>query len=251
MYLSLPISDKCRSLADCLDLYLQTERLTGENQWYCEACQRHRDATKKTDLWILPPILIVHLKRFKVNPSGQRGSKRDVAIDYPVEKWDLSAAVKSRGSEYPLYDLYAVSNHVGGLSGGHYTAYSLNRFDEQWYEYNDSNSRRVDPNTLKRNQSSAYLLFYNRSDEEQRSSSGSGSLDSARRQPLIRRQSVSRPDLWPHTQVQERNQFREYSRVSVRHKFPPALPLDEHEAEGEAIDVVMEGGYGDDVSQEL
>jgi hypothetical protein len=29
------------------------------------------------------------------------------------------------------------------------------------------------------------------------------------------------------------------------------LPLDEHEAEGEAIDVVMEGGYGDDVSQEL
>lgn len=251
MYLSLPISDTCRSLSDCLDLYLAQERLTGENQWYCETCCCHRDATKKTDLWILPPILIVHLKRFRVNMLGQRGSKRDEAIDYPVEKWDLSAAVKSRGSEYPLYDLYAVSNHVGGLSGGHYTAYSLNRFDEQWYEYNDSNSRRVDPNTLRRNQSSAYLLFYNRS-EEQRSSSGSGSLDAARRQPLIRRQSVSRPDLWPHTQVQERNQFREYSRVSVRHNFPLPLSLDEKQSEEEAVNMVIEGDdYGEDVTQEI
>jgi hypothetical protein len=47
-------------------------------------------------------------------------------------------ALKRRGSEFPLYDSYAVSNHVGGLSSGHYTAFSLNRFDEQWYEYNDS-----------------------------------------------------------------------------------------------------------------
>jgi hypothetical protein len=237
-------------LKDCLDLYLAQELLTGDNQWYCEKCCEHRDATKKTDLWILPPILIVHLVRFKVNEFGQRGSKRDVAIDYPMEKWDLSEAVKSRGSEYPLYDLYAVSNHMGGLSGGHYTAFSLNRFDEQWYEYNDSTTRRVDPNTLRRNQSSAYLLFYNRS-EEQRSSSGdgSGSLDS-RRQPLIRRQSVSRPDLWPHTQVQERNQFREYSRVSVRHKFPLGLPqLDDHQSDGETIDVVIQDGL--DVSQEI
>jgi len=25
-----------------------------------------------------------------------------------------------------LYDLYAVSNHFGGLGGGHYTAYAKN-----------------------------------------------------------------------------------------------------------------------------
>jgi ubiquitin carboxyl-terminal hydrolase 8 len=240
MYLSLPISDSCNSLTDCLDLYLQQERLTGENQWYCEKCKKHQDATKKTDLWILPPILIVHLKRFKVNAFGQRGSKRDVAIDYPIEKWDLSAAVKSQGSEYPLYDLYAVSNHVGGLSGGHYTAFSLNRFDENWYEYNDSTSRQVDPSTLVRNQSSAYLLFYNRSEEQRSSGSSRSSLDS--RRPLIRRQSVSRPDLWPHTQVQDRNEFREFSRVSVRNlrkKLPPTLPLDENESLEEAIDGVM------------
>jgi len=249
MYLSLPISDSCRSLKDCLDLYLQQELLQGENRWYCEKCKKHRDATKKTDLWILPAILIVHLKRFKVNEYGQRGSKRDVAIDYPIQKWDLSGVVKSRGSEYPLYDLYAVSNHVGGLSGGHYTAFSLNRFDDQWYEYNDSTSRRVKLDTLRRNQSSAYLLFYNRSEMEQLSSNGSG-LDSnsnSRARLLIRRQSVSRPDLWPHTQVQDRRDFRDFSRVSVRHSIitsdallaPPLLT--ESEVYEEAVDVVIEG----------
>jgi hypothetical protein len=32
---------------------------------------------------------------------------------------------------------------------------------------------------------------------------------------LIRRQSENRPDLWPHTQVQDR-QFREFTRQSLR-----------------------------------
>jgi ubiquitin C-terminal hydrolase len=30
----------------------------------------------------------------------------------------------SRQDKAPLYDLFAVSNHFGGLGGGHYTAYA-------------------------------------------------------------------------------------------------------------------------------
>ena len=37
------------------------------------------------------------------------------------------------------YDLYAVSNHYGGLGGGHYTAYGKN--NGKWYEFNDSSVR--------------------------------------------------------------------------------------------------------------
>ncbi len=36
----------------------------------------------------------------------------------------------------PVYELYAVSNHYGGLGGGHYTAFAKN--DGQWYEFDDS-----------------------------------------------------------------------------------------------------------------
>ncbi|GAX17834.1 ubiquitin carboxyl-terminal hydrolase 8 [Fistulifera solaris] len=214
MYLSLPISAHCRSLEDCLRLYLAKETLSGENQWYCSQCQKHRDATKKTDLWILPPILIVHLKRFKFKENGRMGSKNEAPIAYPVRNWDLSRHVLSQGSEYPLFDLYALSNHVGNLGSGHYTAYALNRFSEQWYEFNDTRCHELEERAFRRNQSSAYVLFYNRS--------------ARKGAPVIRRQSVSRPDLWPHTQVQDR-QFREFTRQS--RKWPPAPPLSETNSE--------------------
>ena len=40
-----------------------------------------------------------------------------------------------------MYDLYAVSNHFGGLGGGHYTAYvRMPGIDEDggWYNFDDS-----------------------------------------------------------------------------------------------------------------
>lgn len=64
-------------------------------------------------------------------------------------------------SERPIYDLYAVSNHYGGLGGGHYTAYAKN--GEQWYDFNDSSVREVSRESIQG--SSAYILFYKRRDE--------------------------------------------------------------------------------------
>lgn len=60
----------------------------------------------------------------------------------------------------PIYELYAISNHYGGLGGGHYTAYAKN--NEKWYEFDDS---RVS-NSFKKDivSSSAYILFYERKD---------------------------------------------------------------------------------------
>jgi len=242
MYLSLPITASCRTIQDCLELYLEEEKMEGANQWYCSKCKEHRDATKKTDLWILPPILIVHLKRFSFDDYGQLGSKNEAPIHYPVREWDLSNFVHSRGSEHPLYDLYAVSNHVGGLGSGHYTAFAQNRFDDQWFEFNDSTYRAVDDEDKAhhRNRISAYVLFYNRSSQpgsDRRSSSTNSSstnghdvsselstTSSVRMHPLIRRQSVNRPDLWPHTQVQD-SLFREFKRTSMRKLSP--MPLDD------------------------
>lgn len=213
MYLSLPITSSCKSVKDCLELYLAPEKLTGDNQWYCGKCKCHRDAIKKTDIWILPPILIVHLKRFRFDEYGNYGSKNTAPIDYPIENWCLQNYVKSRGSDTPSYNLYAVSCHCGGLGSGHYTAYAVSRFgDEEWYEFNDSQTRRIPVSTLRQynQQSSAYLLFYNRVQPE-----NPQSPSSERTVPLIRRQSLGRPDLWPHTQVLD-YQFREFSRTSMR-----------------------------------
>jgi hypothetical protein len=98
---------------------------------------------------------------------------------------------------------------MGGLGGGHYTALSLNRFDDTWYEFNDSSYRSVDQTIHKHHTKSAYLLFYNRSE-------GDMSMPLNDRSPLIRRQSVSRPELWPHRQVEDRANVRSFTRSSRR-----------------------------------
>lgn len=36
------------------------------------------------------------------------------------------------------YDLYAISNHYGGLNGGHYTACVRQDARNAWYNYDDS-----------------------------------------------------------------------------------------------------------------
>ena len=209
MYLSLPISAQCQTLEDCLQLYLDREDLTGDNQWYCEKCKKHVDATKKIDLWILPPILIIHLKRFIYDEFGRVGRKNSQALQHPLCQWDLTRFVRSRRGDTPQYDMYAVANHIGNTGGGHYTACALNRFDENWYEFNDSRYKRIDDpeRQFGSSSSSPYLLFYNRSDFS--SVESDHSLNG--RVPLIRRQSVSRPELWPHAQVQE-GRFRHFRR---------------------------------------
>jgi ubiquitin C-terminal hydrolase len=37
-----------------------------------------------------------------------------------------------------IYNLYAVSNHFGGLTGGHYTAQVLHHHNDTWYNLDDS-----------------------------------------------------------------------------------------------------------------
>lgn len=234
MYLSLPITDECKSLQDCMKLYLAPEKLQGDDQWYCSHCKTHVDAMKKTDIWILPPILIVHLKRFRFDDYGNVGSKNGAPVDYPLSDWDLLPFVKSRAGKFgeSTYDLYAVSNHHGGLGGGHYTAYAKSRlYDESWYEFNDSHTTPISERTHKSNQSSAYVLFYNRCSHahspNELNDENSISMP-VKRIPLVRRQSNNRPDLWPHTQVMDMNDVRSFSRSNnVRVMEVPSAVMEE------------------------
>ena len=48
----------------CLELYSSKEQLDPENEWYCNQCKEHRRAYKKVDVWSLPNVLVIQLKRF-------------------------------------------------------------------------------------------------------------------------------------------------------------------------------------------
>ena len=145
------------NLYDCLALYSKREQLGADNAWYCPKCAKHQEASKQLELFRLPEILVIHLKRFQYNMYAR--DKIDTLVDFPLQGLDLSGSVKSTQSEPPIYDLFAVSNHFGSLSSGHYTAFALNS-DGKWYNFDDSSVEAVSADQVVSR--SAYMLLYRR-----------------------------------------------------------------------------------------
>ncbi|KAM3587416.1 uncharacterized protein V6R79_004754 [Siganus canaliculatus] len=147
-------------LKDCIELFTTKEKLGAEDPWYCPNCKQHQQATKKLDLWSLPPVLVVHLKRFSY--SRYMRDKLDSLVDFPLRDLDMSEFLINPNAGPCRYDLIAVSNHYGGMGGGHYTAYAKNKDDGKWYNFDDSS---VSPASEDQIVSKAgYVLFYQRQD---------------------------------------------------------------------------------------
>ncbi|XP_061105237.1 ubiquitin carboxyl-terminal hydrolase 32 [Conger conger] len=82
------------SLDSCLHAFTSEEELGEDEKYYCSKCRTHRLATKKLDLWRLPPVLIVHLKRFQF--VNGRWIKSQKIVKFPREKFDPSAFLAQR-----------------------------------------------------------------------------------------------------------------------------------------------------------
>ena len=213
------------TLDACLAQFCKEEILTGDNQFSCINCARQtsdnnslniscarstdssmseeensedsssdekikpvlRDAKCRYFLSTLPPILVVHLKRFTQDHKGFLIKDRR-HINYPLELDLDKFTVSGSGNKYKLF---GVVDHSGTLHRGHYTAYVRKRdtsLDEsfkdpsipleelinllgsvnaeksgdldKWYFCNDE---RISETTLKRVlNADAYLLFYER-----------------------------------------------------------------------------------------
>ncbi|XP_055079203.1 ubiquitin carboxyl-terminal hydrolase 19 isoform X2 [Periophthalmus magnuspinnatus] len=157
------------SLEQCLNLFTRPEVLAPEEAWYCPKCQQHREASKQLLLWRLPNVLIIQLKRFSFRSFIWRDKINDM-VDFPVRNLDLSKfciGQKDDLQQPPVYDLYAVINHYGGMIGGHYTAYARlpsdknsQRSDVGWRLFDDSTVTMVEESQVVTRY--AYVLFYRR-----------------------------------------------------------------------------------------
>ena len=115
---------------------MQPEQLSEDDSWYCPHCKAHVQADKKLDLWHLPEVLVVHLKRFCYTRSSRE--KITTQVDFPLEGLDLGRfLLRPEPGVLPLYDCYAVSNHYGSLGGGHYTAYAKMPDTNTWVQRED------------------------------------------------------------------------------------------------------------------
>uniref|UniRef100_A0A8C4NRV9 Ubiquitin carboxyl-terminal hydrolase 4 n=1 Tax=Dicentrarchus labrax TaxID=13489 RepID=A0A8C4NRV9_DICLA len=191
------------ALRECIELFTTMETLGEHDPWYCPTCKKHQQATKKFDLWSLPRILVVHLKRFSYNRCWR--DKLDTVVDFPIRDLNMSEFVCDPKAGPYIYDLIAVSNHYGGMGGGHCkllhitiwqsashifvlcgllsfsyflrsfialtllspltdTAYGKNKVDGKWYYFDDSSVSSATEDQIVTK--AAYVLFYQRRDEE-------------------------------------------------------------------------------------
>jgi hypothetical protein len=112
----------------------------------CPKCKTLRRATKQLTLSRLPPVLMIHLKRFASN--AKHTDKIESFVDFPRKGLDLTnymppslppgvdrgvpgaqqlAMDDPRVQTPPYkYDLYGVTNHFGSLSSGHCTPFPEN-----------------------------------------------------------------------------------------------------------------------------
>jgi ubiquitin carboxyl-terminal hydrolase 2 len=151
--LPIPTNNKCPSLLDCFDLYVEGETLDGDNCVFNEKTNKKESARKNMTFWTFPSILVIDIKRF--NSSNR---KNQVLIDFPLENLDLSKYVCGYKKDTYIYDLYAVCNHSGSALGGHYTSFIKNANDK-WYHFNDTNVTEV-TDTHHIITPKAYCFFY-------------------------------------------------------------------------------------------
>lgn len=148
--------------------------------------RRLRDASKQFSVEVPPEVLVVHLKRFIRSESR---SKRKGYMAYSM--FNLGGFVKNNArvkvnktidltpfihpsspykSQQNLYDVYAVVEHSGGMSGGHYVAYTRPlelfsdgqwRHSDQYYYISDSSVGLANERDVL-DKVQPYILFYQR-----------------------------------------------------------------------------------------
>lgn len=153
--LSLSIPDNIKqnvNIYNCIDFYCKEELLDGDNKWYNEKTKEKQIVKKNLVFWSLPNILIIDLKRWNSNLL-----KNKINIMSEICNLDLRKYVIGYNKDSYIYDLYAVSNHSGGVNGGHYYC-NIKNANNKWYNFNDTFISEISINNIITNHT--YCLFY-------------------------------------------------------------------------------------------
>jgi len=99
--------------------------------------------------------------------------KIDTFVDFPLAGLDMAPYIIGNGEGVDgvstIYDCFAVSNHFGGLGGGHYSAFAKN--GGAWCKFDDSSVyENVSSDSVKTN--AAYTLWYRRRDDDGKEGEG-------------------------------------------------------------------------------
>uniref|UniRef100_A0A1A8BNC0 Ubiquitin carboxyl-terminal hydrolase n=1 Tax=Nothobranchius kadleci TaxID=1051664 RepID=A0A1A8BNC0_NOTKA len=160
-------SEKIRTVQEALEALVARESVQG----YTSKTKQEIEISRRVTLEELPPVLVLHLKRFVFEKTGgcQKLTKNiDYPVDLEVSKDLLSSGVRSKVLKgQRIYRLFAVVYHHGNsATGGHYTTDVFHIGLNGWLRIDDQtvkviNQYQVVKQTAER---TAYLLYYRRVD---------------------------------------------------------------------------------------
>lgn len=152
--ITLPITQNCNNIYDCLDEFTNNEILDTDNQWKCEHCNNFSNAQKNITFWKLPKILIIVFKRFNYGISTSKINRK---IDFPLDNLDMTKYVNGYQKYESNYEAFGIINHTGQLNFGHYYSYCKN-LNYNWYKYDDEDVIPLSSINL----DNTYVIFYRR-----------------------------------------------------------------------------------------
>ncbi|XGW03612.1 hypothetical protein V3C99_015079 [Haemonchus contortus] len=156
----LPEHASRTSLHHCLSSHFSQTTLDGDCRWNCPKCRAPKPASRLTKLWSLPPVVVVHLKRFSMENGDY--AKNTMPVEFDPGRLDLSEYLHEYSPESAEpYRLYAVTNHCGRLNSGHYTALVCHGTTGEWLRFDDESVSSSSASGI--NTSEAYMLYYKRS----------------------------------------------------------------------------------------
>ncbi|CAK8672621.1 unnamed protein product [Clavelina lepadiformis] len=87
----------------CLKAFTSEEELGKDELYKCGKCDKLQVAKKKLDIWRLPPVLIIHLKRFRI--VNGRWIKSHKVVDFPKNDFDPSHFMTERVTKKTLGEI--------------------------------------------------------------------------------------------------------------------------------------------------
>ena len=138
-------------LLECFEYYQKIDLMNGQNQMYCNICNKNMDTFYGSNIYSLPNYLIINLNRGK-------GAVYECKVNFPENLNLLNFVTFKQGKTY--FQLYAVICHLGPSSmSGHFVAYCRHKQNDKWYKYNDSFVTEC-TKPQEYNEGMPYILFY-------------------------------------------------------------------------------------------
>uniref|UniRef100_A0A182QMG4 USP domain-containing protein n=1 Tax=Anopheles farauti TaxID=69004 RepID=A0A182QMG4_9DIPT len=153
--------DGTHSVQSLLDYFCSSEKLVGENQYFCDRCRQLRDCERSVTVTVPPQNLILTIKHFRYDQSRNLRAKLMNKILHN-ENISLTVTDESGRCRQLHYRNYAVVVHYGtSMDSGHYYTYAQDGTGK-WFKFNDNYVTECSTSELQNipSPNTPYILFY-------------------------------------------------------------------------------------------